>query len=186
MIETKALSQLLLSALSGEITWLEASRRYSLNEFIEAFYNTRAAMEKVISDLTDEEAAYTAVNNPMWSLSETVTHLVFSQNGYFNALLDLTSWQRPHLVEAAKGFGEGARHSIPANELRQMLSAATAYIKEAIEMTKETADPLHITRNPLFGDINYNTWMLLMLGHEVDHVRQSILMRRMARAATIK
>jgi hypothetical protein len=35
--------------------------------------------------------------------------------------------------------------------------------------------------NEFFGVCNYQTWVLLLLGHEVDHLRQIIAMRRLAR-----
>lgn len=97
--------------------------------------------------------------------------------------MEITSSQLPHIVEAAKGFGEGAKQAIPAAELRQMLSEATIVINNGIEQTRHNFDTTRTTQNPLFGEVNYATWVLLMLGHEIDHVRQSIVMRRLARAA---
>lgn len=182
MIEISALNQLLFDAFTGKITWLEASARYTLDEFIQAFYNTRATMQKTITGLTDAQAAYTAPDNAAWSLSETITHLVYSQNFYHNQLLEITTSQSPHLAEAAQGFGEGAKRDISAETLQRMLEEATQRIRQAIENTRSHSDPLRITNNFLFGKVNYPTWILLLLGHEVDHVRQSIVMRRMARA----
>lgn len=184
MIETQTLNALLLEAFSGKITWLQASMRYPLDEFIDAFHRTRALMEKTVGDMTDSQVAYTADANPTWSISEAVTHLIYSQGFYHNQLLDITTSQLPHILEAAKGFGEGAKQNISAEELRTNLGKATATIYDAIEKTRGTHDPKRITRSPFFGDVNYETWILLMLGHEVDHIRQSILMRRLARAAT--
>ena len=98
-------------------------------------------------------------------------------------MLDITTSELPHVLEAAKGFGEGSKQNVPAAELQTTLSKATATINEAIEKTRGNHDPARITRSPFFGDVNYETWILLLLGHEVDHIRQSILMRRLARAA---
>jgi hypothetical protein len=41
MIPSEVLTPLILSAFTGEITWLEASSRHSLDEFIETFFHTR-------------------------------------------------------------------------------------------------------------------------------------------------
>jgi hypothetical protein len=185
MIETANLNQLLLEAFSGKCTWLEASTKYSLEEYIEAFQRTRAAMKKTIADLTDAQVSFSIQQNPIWSISEMVTHLIYSQNFYYNQLLDITTSELPHIVEAAKGFGEGAKVGRPAIELRADLDKATVLIEEVIEKTHKNNDPNKITdtgRN-FFGKVNYQTWILLLLGHETDHVRQGILMRRAARAA---
>ncbi len=62
-----------------------------------------------------------------------------------------------------------------------MLYAATLLINEAIEKTRAAYDPKHSTHNRFFGEVTYATWILLLSAHEVDHVRQSIVMRRYAR-----
>ena len=109
---------------------------------------------------------------------------VYSQNFYYNQLLDITTSELPHIVEAAKGFGEGAIVGRPADELRENLLKATGVITDAIAKTRMTYDVTRITDTGprFFGKVNYPTWILLLLGHEVDHVRQGIVMRRAARA----
>lgn len=184
MLDTQSLNQLIFDPFSGKMTWLEASRKYPLDDFIQAFRNTRAAMHRTIADLTDGQAAYHDPNTSIWSISETITHLVFSQGAYHNFLLDITDSTLPHVVEAARGFGEGARQGMPAQELRRILNAATERINDVLEQTRHSYDPTRKTRNPLFGEVNYEAWVLLLLAHEVDHVRQAIVMRRLAKAAS--
>lgn len=181
MLDTASLNRLILDAFVGKTTWFEASSRYPLDEFIQAFHRTRALMRKTLNDITDAQAAYTADLNPAWSLSETVTHLVYSQNFYYNQLLEITTTELPHIIEAAKGFGEGAQRCIPADTLRTTLDQATILITEAIEKTRVNNDPANIKTTPFFGKVNYQTWILLLLAHETDHVRQAIIMRRQAR-----
>src|SRR5262249_48835291 len=134
--------------------------------------------------LSDTQAAYATDTNPIWSISETVTHLIYSQNGYHNWLLDVTVSYMPHLVEAAKGFGQGARPNRPAEELRLALRIGTDRIREAIDITRPTLDPKRVVPNPLFGEVDYTTLILLLCAHEVDHVRQAIIMRRLSRNFT--
>ena len=186
MIDSTSLSQLLLEAFSGKITWMAASAHYPVEEFIETFKYTRGVMIKTISDLTDEQVAYQVQGDPTWSLSEMVTHLIYSQNAYYNALLDITSSTLPHITEAAKGFGEGAKLSVPVVTLQKNIGEATPLIMDAIERTRANFDPNAVTSHPVFGKCNYATWILLMLGHEVDHVRQGMIMRRAARRALPK
>ena len=107
-----------------------------------------------------------------------------SQNGYHNLMLDLTASFMPHLAEAAKGFGEGAKPNRPADELRRVLSEATDRVRRLIDETKAQADPAAIVPHPLFGTINWGTVVLLWYGHKVDHVRQAIFMRRLSHSFT--
>jgi uncharacterized damage-inducible protein DinB len=182
MLETATLNALILEAFSGKITWFEAASRYPVEEFIDSYYRTRAAMQRTVSDITDAQASYTAQGNPTWSISETVSHLIYSQGFYYNQLLEITTSQLPHLVEAAKGFGEGAQRGLPADELRRTLHEATIRIEHALKDTLMRNDAARINNHWAFGKVNYQTWVLLLLAHESDHVRQSIIMRRLARA----
>jgi uncharacterized damage-inducible protein DinB len=183
MPDIAAIGQTILDAFTGKMTWLEASDKHPLEDVIATFYRTRVAMQKLLENMSDKQVAYHDPNTPVWSLSETVTHLVFSQAGYYNQLLEITTSDLPHIAEAAKGFGEGAKAGIRADDLRSILQQATESIRLGIENTKEHQKSENITTNALFGRVNYQTWMLLLLGHEMDHVRQATLMRRLARAA---
>ena len=181
MIETADFNTLILSAFTGKTTWLRASQQYTLDEFIDVFQRTRAAMQRTVDGLTDGQVAFHMNGVSTWSLSETVTHLVYSQGFYNNALLDITDAQIPHVVEAARGFGEGGRLNVPADKLIVMLRQATIQINETISQTRVVYKPAHTTHNLFFGEVTYATWVLLLTAHEVDHVRQSIVMRRYAR-----
>ncbi len=185
MIDTNTLNRLLFDAFSGKMTWLDASKCHPLDEFIETFYKTRELTEKTISDLTDAQVSFIIQGSPTWSISEMVTHLIYSQNYYHNSILDMGTTQLPHILEAARGFGEGAQVGKPADELRTQLRLATGRITEAVEQTRKTFMPDKIvdTGPKFFGRVDYPTWILLLLGHEVDHVRQGIIMRRAARKA---
>jgi hypothetical protein len=183
MPDIAAIGQTILDAFTRKTTWLEASGKHPLEDVIAAFYRTRATMEKTLENMSDKQVSYHDPNTPVWSLSETVTHLVFTQAAYYNQLLEITTSTLPHMAEAAKGFGEGAKTGIRADDLRTVLQQATESIRHGIENTKAHQKPEHITTNALFGKVNYPAWMLLLLGHEMDHVRQATLMRRLARAA---
>ena len=180
MIASNILNPLILSAFTKEITWLEASTRHSLDEFIETFYHIRERTEENLADLTDTQVAYSSPAHSLWSVSETITHLVYSQGFYHNKLLEISTSQLPHMMEAARGFGEGARQNIPADQLHVILANATEQIRVVIDGTRNSHDP-DKTENGLFGICNYKTWMFLMLAHETDHLRQLAAMRRLAR-----
>lgn len=182
MISPEILTPLLLSAYTKETTWLEASTHYELDEFIETFIYTRERTRELLDGLTDQQVAFASEKHPFWSISETITHLVFTQGYYHNKLLDISTSQLPHIVEAARGFGEGARQNIPLHDLTVSLDAATERIKAVIEQTRNSHDPEKTERTFAFGICNYKTWILLLLAHEMDHLRQIAAMRSLAMA----
>ena len=181
MINSEVLNPLLNSAFTREITWLEASTRFSLDEFIETFFHMRERIIENLDALTDDQAAYSSPAHPIWSISESITHLVYSQGFYHNKLVDISTSQIPHIVEAARGLGEGAKQGVPIQELRQKLFEATEQIQSAVEKTRKSHDPTKTENNPFFGICDYKTWILLLLAHEADHLRQIVAMRRLAR-----
>lgn len=182
MIDSSVLNPLTLKAFTGKTTWLEASTRFPLDEFIETFYATRPRMANALENLSDAQVAFASPVHPFWSISESITHLIYSQGFYLNKLLDISTSHLPHAVEAARGFGEGAKSDILAVQLRQRLAAATEQIHTAIEGTRLSHDPQKSEVNEFFGVCTYKTWVLLLLGHEVDHLRQVIAMRRVVRS----
>lgn len=181
MIPSEILNPLILSAYTGEITWLEASTRYSLDEFIETFFYTRERTTERLDGLSNAQVSFASDVHPFWSISESVTHLIYTQGFYHNKLLDLSTGQMPHIVEAAKGFGEGARQNVPVKDLLVSLNTATERIQTVLEATRNSHDPEKSERNSAFGVCNYRTWVLLLLAHEVDHLRQIAAMRSLAK-----
>ena len=182
MLSSEILNPLLNSAFTREITWLEASDQFSLDEFIETFYNTRKRVKESLEGLTDTQVAYASSAHSIWSISESITHLIYTQGFYINKLLDITTSSMPHIIEAARGFGEGAKSGIPAEQLRDQMVFATEQITTVIEGTRDHHDLEKVELNEVFGVCNYQTWILLLLAHEVDHLKQIVAMRRLARA----
>ena len=183
MIPSDILNPLILSAFTKETTWLEASSRHSLDELVDTFYATRVNTHDALSNLTDEQVSYSSTVHPFWTISESITHLVHTQGFYHNKLLDISTSQLPHIVEAARGFGEGAQKNIPVKDLLVILNAATERIQVIIEQTRNAHDPEKKEKSPAFGLCNYKTWILLLLAHEVDHLRQIVAMKRVSRTS---
>ncbi len=169
---------------AGKKTLIEISVNFTLDDLIEAFYSTRPRVLEILENLTDEQVAFTSPVHPFWSISESITHLIFSQGLYLNKLLDVSTSQLPHAVEAARGMGEGSQIGVPAQVLREKLSAATEHINAVIKDTRLSHDPDKTETYNFFGVCNYKVWVLLLLTHELDHLRQLIAMRRVARAET--
>lgn len=182
-IDRNVLQALIFDAFTGKMTWLEASRRYPVETYITAFRNTRTAFHRLLADMNDAQVSYVSSEHSLWSVSETITHLIYSQNSYYNFLLEITDSTLPHIMEAARGFGEGAQQNVPAETLRQSLDAATISINQGIDATLPDIDPTKTRRNLLFGEVSYVTWIFLLMAHEFDHYRQAHVMKRLARAA---
>lgn len=182
MLDPTTLGPLFAEAFSRQITFVEAASRYPVDEWIETFQTARAGMLEVLEGLTDAQVAYAAQANPLWSISETITHLALTQNLHYNLMLEQAPTQLPHMAEAARGGGEGARTQVPVAELRTLLEEATERINAALTATRQTHDPQKMFEMPIFGPMNYAGLLLILTAHELDHLRQTRLMRRIAKA----
>lgn len=181
MLSSDILNPLLNTAFRREITWLEASNRHTLDEFIETFYNMRKRSQESLEGMTDAQVTFSSPAHSVWSVSESITHLIYTQGFYINKLLHISTSTMPHIIEAARGFGEGAQMGVSVDELKKRLVFATEQVRTAIEGTRHDHDIEKIEANEFFGLCNYRTWMLLLLAHEVDHLHQIVAMRRLAR-----
>lgn len=181
MLSSDILNPLLNTAYRREISWLEASNRHSLDDFIETFYNMRKRSQESLVGMTDAQVTFASRAHSIWSVSESITHLIYTQGFYVNKLLNISTSTMPHIAEAARGFGEGAQISVSAEELRTRLAAATDQVRTIIEGTRQSHDIEKTEANEFFGLCNYRTWILLLLAHEVDHLHQIVAMRRLAR-----
>lgn len=182
MLNFEVLNPQIEEVFAGKRTMLDVSTNYALDDVIEAFYATRPRVLETLENLTDTQVAFTSAVHPFWSISETITHLIFTQGLFLNKLLDVSTSQLPHVVEAARGMGEGATMGMPAEQLRQRLAAATEHLNTVIEDTRHSHDPNKLESTEAFGMCNYKVWMMILLSHELDHFRQLIAMRRIARA----
>lgn len=181
MLDFNVLTAQLEDVFAGKRTLMDISSGFALDDLIDAFYSTRPRVLEALENLTDAQVAYTSTVHPFWSISETITHLIFSENLYLNKLLDVSTSQLPHAVEAARGMGEGAKTGVPADELRKNLAEGTAYLNSVIEDTRYSHDPDKVETSEFFGVCNYKVWVLLLISHEIDHLRQLLAMRRLAR-----
>ena len=186
MLSSDVLNPIILSAYTRETTWFEAADHFTLDEIIETFFATRKRVQESLNGLTDAQVAFVSPAHNFWSISESVTHLIHTQGFYINKLLDITTSSLPHIVEAARGFGEGAKNGIPAEQLVKRLDFATEQVVTAIEGTRNQYDPAKTELNEFFGTCGYQTWLFLFLAHEIDHIRQIIAMRRLARTEGVR
>src|SRR5678816_3138513 len=128
MLSSEVLNPLLNSAYTRETSWFDAANQFALDEFIETFQQMRRRVQESLEGLTDAQVAYASSAHSIWSVSESVTHLIYTQGFYINKLLAVSTSAIPHIVEAARGFGEGAQTGISADELRQQMVRATEQV----------------------------------------------------------
>jgi len=140
MLSSDILNPLLNTAFRRETTWLEASNRHTLDEFIDTFYNMRKRSQESLEGMTDAQVAFSSPAHSIWSVSESITHLIYTQGFYINKLLHISTSTMPHIVEAARGFGEGAQMGVSAEELRKRLVFATEQVRTAIQGTRRDHD----------------------------------------------
>src|SRR5688500_1998125 len=117
MLSSDILNHLILSSFTREIPCFDASVQYSLYVYIETFYNTSKRVQELLDDMTDMQVTFASPAHSLWSVSESITHLIHTQGFYINKLLAITTSSLPHIVEAARGFGEGARTGVPVADL---------------------------------------------------------------------
>jgi hypothetical protein len=65
MLSSDTLNPLLNAAYTREITWLEASTRHTLDEFIETFYNTRQRLHEALEGMDDTQVAFASPVHPI-------------------------------------------------------------------------------------------------------------------------
>ena len=58
VLSSDILNPLLKAAYRREITWLEASNRHSLAEFIDTFYNMRKRSQESLEGMNDAQVAF--------------------------------------------------------------------------------------------------------------------------------
>ena len=114
MLSSDILNPLLNTAYRREITWLEASKRHSLDDFIETFYNMRKRSQESLVGMTDAQVAFASRAHSIWSVSESITHLIYTQGFYINKLLNISTSAMPHIAEAARGLADEFKGVTPA------------------------------------------------------------------------
>ncbi len=148
----------------------EKARIYSVEELLRAFHRQRNEIIAQIADLDDVQVNYNP--DPVnFSISQVVSHVVTAQNGTYHALLELSQIVIPHLDHATPVPGDGARKDLSADECRKMIPEATEELAEAMRQAARS-EQTHEVEYPLFGKMNYKSWMLFQLWHDQDHLRQ--------------
>lgn len=153
------------------MTWLEASNQYSLDEFIDTFFYTRERTQELLDGLK-RLSSCVRFRCPSLLVDQRVDYTF----GLFARLLSQHPAGYRHQPVAARRrsrarTGEGAKQNMPAEQLHKNLQFATEQIHTAIEGTRGNHDPEKAVTNSIFGVCTYKTWVLLLLAHEVDHLR---------------
>jgi len=165
--------RLVMSAFSGKITFLDASNQFTADEIIESFHRVRRATVRALDHLSDDQVK-TAPADGSWSISQMVSHLVYTQENYDTALMNFASVSFAPTLIVAREFGAGAQIDLGVEQLRRLLEEATERIDNTFERTRFFYDPFKIIPHPAYGDAGYTTWLVFLLMHEIDHGTQVV------------
>jgi hypothetical protein len=153
------------------------AEEFEMEDMLRAFENVRRNMVKMVTEMTPEQVNF----NPdaeTYSLSEVFTHIVSAQGNVYNGFLDTGESTRPHIDPIPRGAGAGAEKGKLPTQIGQELQEAT---DQLIMIVRETYDPANkrTIPSPLRGEsLTQKAMMLFQLLHDLDHFRQSQMLRR--------
>lgn len=170
--------------LVAHTTTIEAEAvHYTLTELIDALRMTRAMIEAIATGWTQEqllarpqqaesdELASGEDASDRWSATETLTHLVATQNWYLLHIDRLLHRRREYAV-MVRGLGDLARQEVSQAELVAMLQDATRQMIDTLENIPGDADLEAQRASVFFGDLSLRGWALLPVIHDLDHLAQ--------------
>jgi len=163
----------------GERAIEDEARLRSLPELIAALRFTRSMLQALVGRWTQ---AQLQVRPPQadggreqreddWSATETLTHLIATQNWYL-LNLDRMLGRRQQYEIMPRGLGDQARQDVSKEEVAAGLQRASDQLLAYLEEIPLDAD-LEARRNSIyFGDLGIRGWALLAIFHDLDHLGQ--------------
>lgn len=166
--------------LSGELTIDQAGSLYSLDELAEALRMTRATAQALVEGWSQEQlmwqppaaqSATPAAGEDRWSATQTVSHLIATENWYLMHMGRLVG-KREHFDIMPRGLGDHADNSVLKEALATHLHAATERMLGDIAAIPADAD-LSARRDSIyFGELSLRGWVMLAIVHDIDHTAQ--------------
>lgn len=162
-----------------ESTIEQAAEAYTLGELAEALRMTRGMLQAIADGWTQEQllarpagsATDASVGEDRWSATEALSHLMVTQNWYM-LHMDRLLGRRNQYEQMPRGLGDQARQDVSKAELSRGLRAATERLLEYIASIPANADSTAARSSTYFGDLTLRGWVMLAIGHDVDHLSQ--------------
>ncbi len=160
---------------SGESTIEQEAAPYTLNDLAEALHMTRTMLQAIADGWTQQQLLARPVGGvegeDRWSATEALSHLVVTQNWYM-LHMDRLLGRRGQYEQMPRGLGDQARQDVPKDELCRSLSEATQALLTYVASIPVDADLSAARSSTYFGDLTLRGWVLLAIGHDMDHLAQ--------------
>ena len=175
-LNAATIDQFAARVFRGEAQIEQIIESYSMDELLRAFEGSRRGMLRLLNGLNEAQINFTPDPNT-YSLSEVVSHIVASQGNVYNAFIDLSLAERPHIDPVPRNPGGGAQKGLSAEVLQAEFQKAT---NDLVELARATYDPTIKTQIEYnqFGKLSYKGFMFFQLVHDLDHIKQAQTLRR--------
>jgi hypothetical protein len=172
------LSQATRRFVRGETTSEAEGAKHTIPEMTAALRMTRGKLQAIAQTWSQAqlqarppEGAASDVGEDQWSATETLTHLMATQNWY-QLNMDRLLGQRRQFEQMPHGLGDLTDNTVPKDELVRRLRDATASFLADIEGIPPDADLTATHESHFFGPLSLRGWIFLALTHDTMHLAQ--------------
>ncbi len=162
----------------GETTPEAEGTKYSIAEMAAALRMTRGKLQQIAETWSQVQlharppaGATSEVGNESWSATETLTHLMATQNWY-SLNMDRMLGRRRQFEQMPRGLGDLTDNAVPRDELARRLGAAMASFLADIDAIPANADLAATRESHFFGPLSLRGWIFLALTHDTMHLAQ--------------
>jgi hypothetical protein len=158
----------------------QEAQRYTLAELGEALRMTRGMLQAIVDGWTQEQLLVQPPgatdegadgDQDRWSATQAITHLIATQNWYLLHMNKLLGRSERFDV-MPRGLGDQARSDVPQQVLAADLRSATERLLSYIQSIPPDADLTSARSSTFFGDLSLRGWVMLAIGHDLDHLAQ--------------
>lgn len=163
----------------GETTVPEAEgTQYTIAELADAIRMTRGKLQQIAEGWSQAQlqtrppkGTTSATGEDAWSASETLTHVIGTQNWY-SLHMDRLLGQRRQFEQMPRGLGDLTDNAVPKEELAHRLRTATDSFLADIAAIPPEADLAATRDSTFFGPLSLRGWLFLALSHDTMHFDQ--------------
>jgi uncharacterized damage-inducible protein DinB len=152
--------------------------KYTIPELAAALRMTRGKLQAIPDNWSQAqlqtrppEGAASEIGEDSWSASETLTHLIATQNWY-SLNMDRLLGRRRQFEQMPRGLGDLTDNTLPKDELARRLREATESFLADIDAIPADADLAATRDSRFFGPLSLRGWLFLALTHDTMHLAQ--------------
>ncbi|HEX6816857.1 MAG TPA: DinB family protein [Ktedonobacterales bacterium] len=163
----------------GDTSVLETEgAKHTIGELVEALRMTRGKLQGIVERWSQAqlqtrppEGMSSANGEDSWSATETVTHMLATQNWY-RMNMDRLLGRRRQYDTMPRGMGDRTDNTVPKAELARRLHAETDAFLAEIAAIPADADLSAARDSTFFGPLTLRGWLFLALTHDTMHLAQ--------------